>query len=207
MGKPVGTGHYALLQEKIDAAIALLKTEDVVAGAAKAKLNLRYAMGAVKRFNPTPAAGNAMISLQDVCRFLRVRGEGLHEKEFEREVALPRRIFVQLERAAGRQRNLDQLQYALAGAIAALPRGSGAKRLLRAAAGVGKKMALQFGVTPDVPEIQTDGSHLRLEDACRAVEQIFRFTSAEDAARATGVPLAMVKRMDSAAVFAGKRDG
>ena len=207
MGKPVGAGHYASLQEKLESAIALLKTEDVGAGAAKVKLNLRYAMGALKRMKPMPAAGNRVISLEDVCRFLRIRGEGLHEKELERAVALPHRILVQLERAAGMQSNLDQLQYALAGAMAALPRGSGAKRLLTAAAGVGKKLALQFALTPDVPAIETDGIHLRLEDACRAVEQVFRFTSAEDAVRATGVPLAMVKRMDSAAAFAGKRDG
>ncbi len=207
MGKPVGPGRYASLQEKLDAAIALLKTEDVGAEAEKVTLNLRFAVGAVKRLNPTPVAGSAMISVEDVCRFLQIRGEGLNDKEFEREAALPHRIFVQLERAAGRQDNLDQVQYALTAVIAALPRGSGAKRLLRAAAGVGKKMALQFALTPDVPEIQTDGIHLRLEDACRAVEQVFRFTSAEDAARATGVPLAMVKRMDSAAAFAGKRDG
>ena len=207
MGNPRRAGHYALLQEKLDAAIALLKTEDVGAEAATVKMNLRYAVGAVKRLNPTPAAGKAMIALEDVCRFLQTRGEGLSDPEFERAVALPHRIFVQLERAAGMQDNLDQVQSALAGAIAALPRGSGAKRLLTAAAGVAKKMALQFDLTPDVPELQTDGTHLRLEDACRAVEQVFRFTSAEDAARATGVPLAMVKRMDSAAAFAGKREG
>ena len=193
MGKRVGTGHHALLQEKLDAAIALLKTEDMGAEGAKVKMNLRYAVGAVKRLNPTPAAGNTMISLEDVCRFLQIRGEGLNDTEFER--------------AAGMQSNLNQVQSALAGAIAALPRGSGAKRLLTAAAGVGKKMALQLDLTPDVPEKPTDGAHLRLEDACRAVEQVFRFVSAEDAARATGVPLAMVKRMDSAAAFAGKREG
>ena len=207
MGKRVGTGHHALLQEKLDAAIALLKTEDMGAEGAKVKMNLRYAVGAVKRLNPTPAAGNTMISLEDVCRFLQIRGEGLNDTEIERAAALPQRIFVQLERAAGMQSNLNQVQSALAGAIAALPRGSGAKRLLTAAAGVGKKMALQLDLTPDVPEKPTDGAHLRLEDACRAVEQVFRFVSAEDAARATGVPLAMVKRMDSAAAFAGKREG
>jgi hypothetical protein len=170
-------------------------------------MNLRYAVGSVKRLIPTPAAGTAMIALEDVCRFLQIRGEGLNDPEFERTVALPHRVFVQLERAAGRQDNLDQVQYALAGAIAALPQGSGARRLLIAAAGEGKKMASEFHLTPDVPEKQTDGMWLRLEDACRVVEQVFRFTSAEDAARATGVPLAMVKRMDSAAAFAGKREG
>ncbi|MBN8279778.1 MAG: hypothetical protein J0M16_04145, partial [Gammaproteobacteria bacterium] len=67
-----------------------------------------------------------------------IRGEGLPEEECVRAVALPRPIFAQLERAAGMQDDLDQVQYALAGAITALPRDSKAKGLLTAAAGAGK---------------------------------------------------------------------
>lgn len=71
MGKPVGSGHYASLQEKLDAAIALLKTEDVGVGVAKVKMNLRYAVGAVKRLNPTPAAGNRVIPWRTFAGFSR----------------------------------------------------------------------------------------------------------------------------------------
>lgn len=207
MGNRRGTSHYAALREKLDAASALLENEEPGADEAKVKMNLRFALDAVQRLNPINGAGDTTISLEDVCRFLRIRGEGLGDREFERAVKLPHRIFVPLERAAGKQDDLDQLQYALAGAIAALPRGSAARRLLTSAAALGKKMALAFHLTSDVPLKQIDSAKLRLEDACRAVEQVFRFTSAEDVVRTTGVPLEIVKQLDSAAAFAGKREG
>jgi hypothetical protein len=145
-----------------------------------------------------------VIALRDVCHFLRVRGEGLQREAFEREVGLTHSTFERLENAAGMQGDLDQIQNGLAAAA----RGLGAAGpLLTEAVALGKAIARVFAEAPEVAGKAGDGVSLPLDDACRVLEQLFRFTGAAAIERATGVRREMIEQMRSAAAFAGKRDG
>ena len=169
-------------------------------GSSEVRLSLRHVLAAVERLRQTPAPGDSVIALRDVCHFLRVRGEGLQREAFEREVGLTHSTFERLENAAGMQGDLDQIQNGLAAAA----RGLGAAGpLLTEAVALGKAIARVFAEAPEVAGKAGDG----VDDACRVLEQLFRFTGAAAIERATGVRREMIEQMRSAAAFAGRRDG
>ena len=202
MGQRRRTGDLVELKVLVEQALEVVTP----AGDAEIRRNLGYVLAAVARLEPSPAPADLMIAVSDVCQFLEVRGEGLGDLEFERAVGLPRDIFERLENAAGKQSDLDQIRYGLAGAIQGLGRTGEARRLLTRAVSLGKALDREFADPPAVAAKSCSDSHLAMDDACRVLEQLFRFVDTGAVERATGVPRGMIERMDSAAASAGKRD-
>lgn len=192
-----------LVQEALD----IVESGPALDHTADVQSSLRRVLAAVERLSHPSRLTSSEIAVADVCRFLMIRGEGLARDEFERRVGLPRETFHRLERAASKPGDLTQIESGIAAALRRLDRRGRASRLLTTASARVKLLAQEIAVAAEAATDAGTSSSLKIDDACRVLERLFRFEGAASIEAATGVRREIIEQMRSAAAFVGKREG
>lgn len=206
MIEPCAPDHLDALKRLVEEALAVVKARPPRRNGDEIRRSLDHVAAALERLRNPPPPSDSMIAVRDVCQFLMYRGEGLGREEFERKAGLPQDTFERLERAASKASDLDQIQNGIAAATSRLAPSGQARSLLTAAQALGKALAREFADAPEAAP-KPAASALKLEDACRVVERLFRFDGASSIERATGVHRDIIEQMRSASVFFAKREG